>query len=186
MGRRVLISLVLLLVIGGAYVWFSLTPAEQVNLEAAADVTAITDRLEAARSAHLPVSLSGSEVKALAVKAIKAAKIDDRIKGIDVELGQNSMTVALAVDIGSKVVAVSAEASPVLSADQLTIDLESTRVGAVPVPMAEVMKRFGDALPSGVTLKDGRLTIDLSSSAFDNMQLDSLAIENGALKLQAK
>ncbi len=186
MGRRIVISLVLLLVVGGAYVWFSLTPNEQVNLEASADIAAISDRLDAARAANLPVSLSGSEVKALAVEAIKAAKIDDRIKGIDVKLGQNSITVALAVDIGSKVVAVSAEASPVITADQLTIDLESARVGAVPVPMSEVMKRFGDALPSGVTLEGGRLTIDLSVGAFDNMQLDTLAIENGTLKLQTK
>lgn len=186
MGRRIVISLVLLLVVGGAYVWFSLTPNEQVNLDASADMTAITDKLDAAREANLPVSLSGSEVKTLAVEAIKAAKVDDRIKGIDVELGQNSMTVALAVDIGSKVVAVSAEASPVLSADRLTIDLESARVGAVPVPMSEVMKRFGDALPNGVTLEDGRLTISLNAGAFGNMQLDSLAIENGSLKLQTK
>lgn len=186
MGRRLAISLLLLLVVGGAYVWFSLTPAAEVNLRAAADIGAITERITAAREAHLPLNLSGSEVKALAVEAIKAAKIDDRIKGIDVELGRDSMTVALAVDIGSKVVAVSAQGSPELSGDQLSIDLENAKVGAVPVPLSEVMKRFGETLPAGISLKDGRLTIDLSGGALGHLRLDSLIVENGTLKLQTK
>lgn len=186
MWRRLLISLVLILAVGGAYVWFSLSPEQQVNLEASADVTTIGDRLIAAREANLPISLSGNEVKALAIEAIKTAKLDDRIRGIDVVLGQNSMTVALAVDVGSKVMAVSAQATPQLKDNQLTIDLKSTKVGVVPVPTAEVLKRFGDTLPTGMTYEDGRLSIDLSQAAFDDLRLGSLTVEDGTLKLQTK
>ena len=186
MWRRILISILVVLVVGGTYVWFSLSPGKQVNLEATADMAAITNRLDAAKGAHLPVSFSGNEVKALAVQAIKAAKVDDRIKGVEVQLGQNSMTVSLAIDVGAKVLAVSAVARPVLRNNQLTIDLTSTKIGVVPVPAKEVLKRLGDKLPTGVSYDQGQLTIDLSQAALGSAWIDSLKIENGSLELQPK
>lgn len=186
MWRRILISILVMLVVGGTYVWFSLTPDQQVNLEAAADLDAMSHKLEVARQGHLPVSFSGEEVKALAVQAIKQAKIDDRIKGVDVQLGQDSITVALAVDIGAKVVAVTAVARPALTDNQLTVELAGTKIGVVPVPVGEVLERLGQQLPDGVTLSQGKLSVDLERVNLDQLGLAGLSVENGTLQVQPK
>jgi hypothetical protein len=186
MWRRILISILVMLLVGGAFVWFSLTPEKQVNLQASANLDAIAEKLAAGQSSHLPVSFNGDEVKALAVKAIQTAGIDDRIKGVDVELRQDSLAVSLAVDAGVKVLAVSAEVKPVLSEQGLTLDLSNTKIGVVPVPVDEVWERLGEQLPAGVSLSAGQLSVDLQQVDLSDVGLSGLRIENGSLVVQPK
>ncbi len=186
MWRRILISLLVVLVVGGAYVWFSLTPAEQVNLQTSVDVDALLDRLRAARDEQLPISLSGNEVKALFVEMIQKAELDGRIRGVDVQLLQDSMAVSLAVDVGAKVLAVSAKAQPVLADGQLSGELRRTKMGAMPVPVEQVLSRVKEVMPAGISFSEGQLTVDMSQEAFQNVQLSSLVVENGQLKLQQR
>jgi hypothetical protein len=186
MWRRILISLLVILVVGGAYVWFSLSPEDDVNLQSTVDVDALKDRLRAARDAQLPISLSGNEVKALFVEMIRSAKMDDRIQGVDVELLQDSMRVSLAVDSGAKVLAVSAKARPALTEGQLSIELQATKLGAIPVPVQQVLSRMQDVMPPGVSFSDGCLLVDMGQEVFHNLQISSLAVENGQLKLEQK
>ncbi len=184
MLRRTLLIGLLALIIGGSYVWFSLSPGEDVNMDVAMAADQVADKVAAAVQSKLPVALSSSEVKTLAVEAIKQVGIGDKIKGIDVTVKQDALAVSLAIDAGPKVVAVSVEAAPEVQDDKLVMNLSAMKVGAVPVNVPTLIERTGVSLPSGVEIEGNAVTVDLSKLNGNSLPFGEIKLDNGTVVLK--
>lgn len=184
MLRRILLIGLLTLVVGCCYIWFSLSPDKDVNLDVAMAASQVADKVAVAVNAKLPVSLSSSEVKSLAVEAIKKVGAENRIKGVDVTVKQDTLAVNLAVDAGPKVVAVSAEIVPEVKDDKLVVNLSAMKVGAVPVNLHLLLERTGMSLPAGVKIEGNGITVDLSKVNAGSIPLGEIKIDAGSVVLK--